>query len=389
MSDDPNLNQGREFIKIEDLIINNTIPKIGLVQQTTDPKLSSIIEAMSQSNNANNPNTDVNDDKFSELEEEFSKKLEKFNKIYNNLVEEILKNEGKDKNLGKYYGKIVKTDDNNYVYVNNFGYTHKFLQNNLNNIKNFNNKFPTCPSPSSAVLLPSSLKISDFNEGVDLSSLGNICNLAGNIIKNDDNNELAWVDEKGVKHVYSSKNIVNEYCKTLNIISVDSFLYNNIVTGEPMLDTTDCNPFNNIDPSVFIELNNLNSEMQTIQQEMENQTLNLEVQDLALQNQINEYNEEIQKNIEDVNAKNEEVSKAYSNYNSNYALMNSQGLKLKSNNYHYITWFLLLVFLIILLIQIFVFPDLNRISLGIIVFFLLIMLYFFLSMIHTKFMWNR
>ena len=296
MSDDPNLNQGREFIKIEDLIINNTIPKIGLVQQTTDPKLSSIIEAMSQSNNANNPNTDVNDDKFSELEEEFSKKLEKFNKIYNNLVEEILKNEGKDKNLGKYYGKIVKTDDNNYVYVNNFGYTHKFLQNNLNNIKNFNNKFPTCPSPSSAVLLPSSLKISDFNEGVDLSSLGNICNLAGNIIKNDDNNELAWVDEKGVKHVYSSKNIVNEYCKTLNIISVDSFLYNNIVTGEPMLDTTDCNPFNNIDPSVFIELNNLNSEMQTIQQEMENQTLNLEVQDLALQNQINEYNEEIQKN---------------------------------------------------------------------------------------------
>ena len=93
--------------------------------------------------------------------------------------------------------------------------------------------------------------------------------------------------------------------------------------------------------------------------------------------------------IEDVNAKNEEVSKAYSNYNSNYALMNSQGLKLKSNNYHYITWFLLLVFLIILLIQIFVFPDLNRISLGIIVFFLLIMLYFFLSMIHTKFMWNR
>ena len=42
------------------------------------------------------------------------------------INKELLANNASKKPIQKYFNNVVTTDDKNFVYVNNYGYTHKY-----------------------------------------------------------------------------------------------------------------------------------------------------------------------------------------------------------------------------------------------------------------------
>jgi hypothetical protein len=88
---DPNLQQGRQFLMYEEKTKDELLPSLGLIEKTTSPKLSSIIEALEGKDSVKSK-TNVKKTNISNLEEQFNSTLVEYTTLYKTISAELLVN---------------------------------------------------------------------------------------------------------------------------------------------------------------------------------------------------------------------------------------------------------------------------------------------------------
>ena len=245
----------------------------------SNSSVKSIIENMeSMQNNVNNESYKTPE--LSSCEKLFQKTLCKYNQTYKQLNEERIMKMETLKKGESYLGKVISENDGNYYYVNNYGFTHKYSADAWEN--NNSNCPQTAISGDSSYL----------REGPDMNS-GQPCKIAGKNIKNEDTGELAWVDIKGYKHVYSDS-VWNKKSSTCNIdaITFSSSDYNLIPEGSPMTCTTICDTFD-INPHLWERLQKLNRKLIHLAKKMSKEIQKLKIEDELLKDMLTKQQKEL------------------------------------------------------------------------------------------------
>lgn len=275
---DSNLNQGKELLDYEVMYKKMVLPHLKPLQMTTSPNLSSLVIESLESESSTNSKQQASNEKMSKIEKEFNKKLTEYSNTYKDLMESLMNNTKDKQSVIKYYGKVVKDNEDNYVYVNNYGFTHKYLSDSWS----YNDA--SCPNTVSNIYDENFNKL---NMGPNMGS-GQACKIAGQNIKNIKTKEISWVDIKGFKHVYSSDQWNNKKpnCDVVPI-ELSSRAYDNIPTGTPMENDVDCLKIN-VDPKLWSKIQDLNKELIYIADKLSNELSNIMTKD-------NNINQEIQK----------------------------------------------------------------------------------------------
>lgn len=309
---DNNLNQGKEFLSYENVYKNMVQPHLEPIQTTTSPNLSSLVETLeSESSLKDKKHVDHHD--MSNIEKEFNKKLAEYTATYKSFMENIINNT-EDKNISiKYHGKVVKDKDGNFIYINNYGFTHKYLSDSWS----YNDS--SCPDAVTAI---ENNILNKFKTGPNMGS-GQACKIAGQNIENNQTKEIAWVDIKGFKHVYPQELWKNkkESCN-IEPIKLSSKAYDNIQNGPPMEQNTDCLKIN-VDPLLWSKLQKLNNELISLSETMLNELNNLKTtnnSNLEIENKINKLNN----NIKQLSHNKDNITsiQGQQEFSSNYATAN-------------------------------------------------------------------
>ena len=110
---DPSLGQGRQLRDFNRTYTKQIGPHLQRLQNTGMPGIGSVMEAMDDSN----PNVGIQrrkQDKVTDLENEFSKKLAEYNAAYKLFSEADVKTNTADKEIQQYFGKAITSEDGNY-----------------------------------------------------------------------------------------------------------------------------------------------------------------------------------------------------------------------------------------------------------------------------------
>ena len=125
-------------------------------------------------------------------------------------------------------------------------------------------------------------KVKFLRESGATASPGMPCGLAGKNIKNEDSEEIAWVDVKGRKHIYTD-DIWNSKQATCNVLPVllPAREYDLIPEGSAMQSTSACLSVD-VDPRLWASKQKALNQLMEITAEMEERTNELEIQEAKL-----------------------------------------------------------------------------------------------------------
>ena len=331
LNNDPNLEQGRKFLQHEKNTLETILPNLNLIEQTSSPKLTSIIEAMNDKDSIKSKN-DTQKEEVSKLEQAFNATLAEYTSTYKLINEELMLNAALYKEQEKYFGTIV-TNNKNYIYVNDYGFTHKFADDTIKNLGS------NCPTDFKTV---------DFEkDGINKLSasepmgIGQACRIAGKNIMNRQTKQVAWVDIKGVKHVYPD-DVWQEKSQTCSIdpMEFDNDMYINIPSGSPMTKTTICNRLN-VQPKLWKKLYQLNDELLKLAELMLLEIAKLEVRDTKLNNDITQQKEKLQNYINNFNNNKNSISEIENGKSNFIGNREDSRIRLNMESSRYYTWLLL------------------------------------------------
>jgi len=271
-----NLEQGRRFNQYTAEQVQETLPYISALQKT---HLPSIVENMDTKRTTVSYKQGTPDD-ISRLENEFNQTLVQYNTVYK-LFNESIVQPNTIKDLTPYLGKNIKTNDGNYSYINDYGYTHKY------STDAWANKDISCNLDTAVLDTDSS-----FQLGPDMG-LQQPCGIAGKNIQNTQTNEYAWVDIKGYKHIYSSDvwNTKNSGCDA-DVITLSNDTYNAIPSGTNMTSTDTCIQ-SDIDPNIWTQLVQLNDTLYQIAKQISVNLDTVVVEDTQLKTSLNKSQKDI------------------------------------------------------------------------------------------------
>lgn len=335
LNNDPNLEQGRHFLQHEQNVLNSILPNLNLIEQTSSPKLTSIIEAMGDKDSINSKK-DAQKNEVSKLEKEFNKTLAEYTATYKLINEELMLNAALHKNQEKYFGSIV-TDNKEYVYINDFGFTHKFLNDSIKQLGS------NCPKDFKEVDFKKS-GIDKLPDSVPMG-IGQACKVAGQNIINKQTNEVAWVDIKGVKHIYSEDiwKQKNETCM-LDPIKLDNDLFVNIPSGPPMSKTSNCNRLN-VDPKLWQQLYSLNDKLLDLAELMLLEIAKLEIRDVKINKDMQEQKQKLQQYVNNFNNNKKDIHQIQQSTHDFTPNREVARRRLYMNSAKYYTWLIISVIL--------------------------------------------
>ena len=162
--------------------------KIGALQVTTIPGVTSIVENMENMTSSETSKKDL----ISKLEEEFNRTLAEYQVVYKQFNEDMIKINANDKEIKKYFGEVITNGDGNYSYVNDYGYTHKYSNDA------WSSNAENCPVDPMTI---NKSLMSKFQKGSDMGK-GQACAVAGKNIQNKDTQEYALVDIKEKTYLF-------------------------------------------------------------------------------------------------------------------------------------------------------------------------------------------
>ena len=368
---DLNLNQGKEFLNYEFSYKQSVIPHLKPLQLTTSPKLSSIIESLDNQTVVNNTMNQPQQTRINNIETEFNQKITEYSNTYKIFIENLINNT-KDKNdIIKYYGKVVKDNENNYTYVNDYGYTHKYLSNS------WESNDTSCPNTAEEI---NTNLLNKFLKGPNMGS-GQACKIAGQNIKNIETNEIAWVDIKGFKHVYS-QGAWNKKQNSCNIkpIELSARAYNNIPRDSPMEEDTECLKLN-VDSLLWKKLQKLNDELIVLSKQLLIELDKLKTDDSKLNQQLIERQIKINEYIKRFEEGKINVDSINNEYDTVSGQLHHSSTYTKSSHYQYIIWFILAILIFIAILRTINGEDTTFIS-GILVIILVFILYYILKILY-------
>lgn len=329
IENDSNLIQGKELLNYEGMYKKIVVPHLIPLQMTSSPNLSSLIETLESDSSTNTKQT-INNDKMSEIEKQFNQKITEYSTIYKSMIENFVKNVQEKGPVVKYYGKVVKDQEGNYVYVNNYGFTHRYISDTWS----YNDK--SCPNKVTNISKDNFNKLS---MGPNMGS-GQACKIAGQNVKNSTTNEIAWIDIKGFKHVYPTSvwNTKKQTCN-LNSITLSAKAYDNIPNGTPMDNNTDCLK-TNLDPILWSKLQSLNAELINLSSQLLNELSNVTSQDEAINQELNKKKEELNQYINQFKKNKINIDSIYNDYDDIEGQEVFTKSYAESNQYQKVIWFI-------------------------------------------------
>ena len=279
--------------------------------------------------NSNDTVTDENLTSLKNLENKFNNVLSTYITTYKTMSEDVISRHNKLKGVSQYFGKSV-SDSGNQYYVNNYGYTHKYVADS------WEKNDDSCPSDLVNI---ASNELEILQDSVNMVS-GQPCKLAGKNIKKRGVEEYAWVDIKGVKHVYSDDSwTTKQKSCDINVVELSSDKYDSVPTGNNMTSTTVCDQLG-VNPEVWNELSSLNKELISISKKIQTEMSNLRTQDSNFKKEIkkqkkllSQYVTTLEKEKEMIDNQEEGMDMATVTGSYDDSILNR-----RQKNYRYLAW---------------------------------------------------
>jgi len=334
-----NLSQGRTFIDILNEKKESLYPELKILQMTSSPKLGSIVESLESNNSTKTKNNDVAKN-ISKYEEEFNRTLAEYSATYKTFINEMIKNNNTAETR-QYFGKTV-SDSGDYVYINDYGYTHKY------STDSWNKKDSSC---SNTITNISSDIYKAFNKGPDMGT-GQACKIAGQNIKNEKNGEVSWVDIKGYKHVYPTEVWAKKQDSCgITPITLSEGAYNAIPKSSDMKSTTMCNKLY-VNEDLVKKIDELNSKLVNIATKIINENKKVSTNDSKLREKLNKHQTVLQNNINNLNHDRNLLHSTNTDYITLQGSDEQSRKYLNYTFYNYMIWLILVIIFIIIVFKI-------------------------------------
>ena len=285
MKKNPSLNQGQEYMDFNKMYNREIAPKLNAFQSTGMQGVQTIVESMHGASSAQKNNSKTPQSSGSKLENEFNKTLVEYNSTYKLLMESILNKKRANKDIQKYFGKTVTTEQGDYYYINNNGYSQKY------SLEAWDKKNSSCPSDP--VKIKSSL-LNKIPKGAIMNP-GQPCDMAGKNIKDETNNKKAWVDLKGNKYMFNDETWKNKG-KSCNIspVSISPDEFSSIKIKGNMTNASFCNELD-IDDSILKKIMKLNKRLVVLGEKIAKNLKNVIIKDINNEKTINIEKKKIRK----------------------------------------------------------------------------------------------
>ena len=298
------------------------------IMTTCAPDVCSMKEGMDSAiRNGNNTNVENTTKHIQDLDDKFSRTLSNYNRLQKQIKEEVIQKSQNYETWKNHLGKVVVNSDNHY-YVNNYGYTHKYSKSGLNANHN------SCPSYTNANSINNKM-LDDMPTGDDMKP-GQACQIAGKNIRNKTTDEHAYVDVRGVKHVYSVDSWRNKksLCDS-HALSISNSAYKAIPSGHNMTDKDLCIKVD-VDPRLFTQMYRLNNELTTIGKELYREIHKLNIKDAKTKEHVNEKKKQVDGYIQTLDKERIELVDYEKNFDTVSAQETDSELKMTSDYYQYL-----------------------------------------------------
>ena len=227
------------------------------------------------------------------------------------------------------FNKVITSSDGTKSYVNGYGYVHPYTD------SAWENNSSSCPQNTEpdrglSVKLPTSRHMGN----------GQACGVAGKNIQNNSTKEYAWVDIKGIKHVYVDWSDKSSECQLRDLIILSDEEYKAIPNGVKMEQSDQCQNID-VDKSLFNKLVRLNSQLITTAKELTQEIDTLDTADEELKNSLQVERYELNRHLSNLSKDNDELYKLTQNYNTIKGQEEDSYLKYNSSSYQLILWSIL------------------------------------------------
>ena len=291
LAHDPNLQQGASMMAHEANLVKIAAPHLDMLSITSDPALLAHTEAMEGSGKGGKAPARADVAKAGHTEEEFNRVLAEYTAAYKQFAESTMRGLDAD-DKGLHAGKVVDGGDGHYVYINNHGFTHKY------STDAWQHKGRGCSGKASPI---DPGVLANMKPGPPMRP-GQPCGLAAKIIRNKGTQELAWVDVKGYKHVFSADAWKNKSPScSIDIQDVDQASYEALPTGALMQAATACERAS-VDPQAWQHLQDLNHRLVALAGQLSADLQKLQTEDGGLQTQMAKHQAQLKQYVSSLKA---------------------------------------------------------------------------------------
>lgn len=266
-----------------------------------------------------------------DLETQFNRSLVAYNSAYKGMMEDLIQRNQENKETGKFFGKNGSEGSGNYVYVNDYGFTHKY------STDSWNDRDSTCAS--SPVEIPPSM-IDKFTVGAPMGT-GQPCGVAGKNIVNMETGEAAWVDIKGLRHAYTDEvwAAKAQSCNT-EPIRLANAQFKALPEGAAMTTTDRCTALD-VDPKAWAKLGTMGENLTVLGQKLAGKLGESVATDQALQRQIASNRQSLIQSVSTTQAAMKGSSSITPTQATVSGELDNTRKMMVSSQYHYLAWLLL------------------------------------------------
>jgi hypothetical protein len=324
-----NLEQGKAILNYNEEVDDIVKPHLKIIQD------GSLIEGLNGSSGLS-----LKDKKTVEglqsIENEFNKTIAQYNQVYKQFSEDLMNRKNQLNEVSPYLGKNIRNSSGGIYYVNNFGNYYWYSGDAWND-----GNPEDCPSGYEQ--LPGEIP-SQLTRGANMG-VGTPCGAAGQVVKNTESGDMAWVDIQGNKHSFPEGTKMSSSCAQMNILEVSNDAYNAIPTGNSMSSVDPCMALD-VNPTIWKQLNELNVKLKFQAAAITKEINSLSTQDQSINSQLSQTRNKMNNYIDQIDKDNLMLTKNKRMLVTAGGEQEDSSLRMTSNYYFLLIW-ILLMFLII------------------------------------------
>ena len=324
-----NLEQGKAILNYNEEVDDIVKPHLKIIQE------GSLIEGLNGSSGLS-----LKDKKTVEglqsIENEFNKTIAQYNQVYKQFSEDLMNRKNQLNEVSPYLGKNIRNSSGGIYYVNNFGNYYWYSGDAWND-----GNPEGCPAGYEQ--LPGEVP-SQLTRGANMN-VGTPCGAAGQVVKNTDSGDMAWVDIQGYKHSFPEGTKMSSSCAQMNILELSNDAYNAIPSGNSMSSVEPCMSLD-VNPTIWKQLNQLNIKLKFQAAAITKEINSLSTQDQSINNQLSQTRSKMNTYIDQIDKDNLMLAKNKRMLVTAGGEQEDSNLRMTSNYYFLLIW-ILLMFLII------------------------------------------
>jgi hypothetical protein len=324
-----NLEQGKAILNYNEEVDDIVKPHLKIIQE------GSLIEGLNGSSGLS-----LKDKKTVEglqsIENEFNKTIAQYNQVYKQFSEDLMNRKNQLNEVSPYLGKNIRNSSGGIYYVNNFGNYYWYSGDAWND-----GNPEGCPAGYEQ--LPGEVP-TQLTRGANMN-VGTPCGAAGQVVKNTDSGDMAWVDIQGYKHSFPEGTKMSSSCAQMNILELSNDAYNAIPSGNSMSSIEPCMSLD-VNPTIWKQLNQLNIKLKFQAAAITKEINSLSTQDQSVNNQLSQTRSKMNTYIDQIDKDNLMLAKNKRMLVTAGGEQKDSELRMTSNYYFLLIW-ILLMFLII------------------------------------------